>query len=284
MLMVMHDSERRGVLILNGKAMTDDMIARCIGLDNQTFNQTITTLLTIGVAEREPETGAIFSRRMVRDEQIRKIRKDCGSMGGNPNLVIQKTTTGDNQKPTPSSSSSSSSSSTKANTLAVTSSDVPAARGKILGSLPCAGGKSYEVCQDDLTRDAVLFPGVDVQQEYRNMKAWLMASPKRQKTIKGVRQFMASWLTRAQDKPRSGDSHGANGQHRTALFPTRTERNLAAAASAARHDTEALDDHGGEPTSLSDGRDFLDILARPRRVSADRPRSGDSGTVLEGAS
>ena len=116
MLMLMHDSERRGVLVLNGKAMSDEMIARAIGLDNQMFNQTLTTLLTNGVADREQETGAVINRRMVRDEYLRKIRANAGSKGGNPvllnqiptTLVNQIPTTPVKQKPTPSSSSSSS--------------------------------------------------------------------------------------------------------------------------------------------------------------------------------
>ena len=87
--------------------------------------------------------------------------------------------------------------------LASTAIAVPAAdRGDLLGTLPCTGGVDYEVRQDDLERDVGLFPGVDVLQEYRNMKAWLLASPKRQKTKSGVRRFMASWLTRAQDSPK----------------------------------------------------------------------------------
>lgn len=104
MLMLMHDSERRGVLVLNGKAMSDEMIARAIGLDNQMFNQTLTTLLTNGVAGREQETGAVINRRMVRDEYLRKIRADAGSKGGNPVLLNQIPTTLVKQKPTPSSS------------------------------------------------------------------------------------------------------------------------------------------------------------------------------------
>lgn len=108
MLMLMHDSERRGVLILNGASMKPEMIARAIGLDNQTFNQSLTTLLSSGVASAEDSTGAIYSRRMVRDENLRKIRAEAGSKGGNPILVKQKSTTGDKQKSTPSSSSSSS--------------------------------------------------------------------------------------------------------------------------------------------------------------------------------
>jgi hypothetical protein len=117
MLMLMHDSENRGSLVLNGRPMSDEMIARAIGLDNQIFNQTLTTLLTSGVAERDLESGAITNRRMVRDEHIRKIRVEVGKKGGNPNLVNQTSnqnpTTQVNQKPTPSSSSSVSSSEEK---------------------------------------------------------------------------------------------------------------------------------------------------------------------------
>ena len=57
----------------------------------------------------------ITSRRIVRDEYIRKIRKEAGVRGGNPSLKTGKNTDilvnqNDEQKPTPSSSSSSSSS------------------------------------------------------------------------------------------------------------------------------------------------------------------------------
>jgi hypothetical protein len=111
-LMLMHQSERRGVLVLNGRAMPDESIGRMLGLDNQSLTTTLTNLLTSGVASREPATDALMCRRMVRDEELRKTRKECGKLGGNPVLVNQKSTTGDKQIPTPSSSSSSSSSKT----------------------------------------------------------------------------------------------------------------------------------------------------------------------------
>ena len=108
MICLMHESEQRGLLILNGRPMPDEVIARLLGLDNQILTTTLTTLLTYGVASRDEETGAVMSRRMVRDEKLRQIRKECGKQGGNPNLVNQKSTTPVNQKSTPSSSSSSS--------------------------------------------------------------------------------------------------------------------------------------------------------------------------------
>jgi len=113
MICLMHESEQRGKLLLNGAAMPEDALARILGLDNQILTTTLTTLLTYGVATRCDDSGAIMSRRMIRDENLRKVRAECGKQGGNPNLVNQKPTTKVNQKPTPSSSSSFSISSTR---------------------------------------------------------------------------------------------------------------------------------------------------------------------------
>jgi uncharacterized phage protein (TIGR02220 family) len=110
MLCLMHESSARGVLLLNGAPMPDEVTARLLGLDNQTFNQTLSTLLTYGVAKRREVDNAIYSKRMVADEKLCQIRREAGKLGGNPVLVKQTPTTGDKQKATPSSSSSSSSS------------------------------------------------------------------------------------------------------------------------------------------------------------------------------
>jgi hypothetical protein len=96
----MHESEVRGKLMLNGKPMPDSAICRMLGLDNQIVTSTIKTLLEYGVASRCEATGALISRRMLRDEDLRQIRKKCGKLGGNPNLVNQIPTTQVNQIPT----------------------------------------------------------------------------------------------------------------------------------------------------------------------------------------
>lgn len=111
MLCLMHESDERGVMLLNGAPMPEEVIARLLGLDNQTFNQTLSNLVTYGVAKRRSTDNAIFSKRMVEDERLCQIRREAGKKGGNPALLKQKQTTGDKQIPTPSSSSSSSSSS-----------------------------------------------------------------------------------------------------------------------------------------------------------------------------
>ena len=106
-LCLMHESSERGVLLLNGQPMPINALANMLGLDNQILTTTLTTLLTFGVA-RKREDGAIFSKRMVEDDKLCKIRRDAGKKGGNPVLVNQKSTTPVNQIPTPSSSSSTS--------------------------------------------------------------------------------------------------------------------------------------------------------------------------------
>lgn len=116
-LCLMHESEQRGRLLLNGKAMPDEALARLLGLDKQILTKTLTTLLEYGVASRDND-GALMNRRMVRDENLRVIRQTVGKLGGNPALLKQNQTTEDNQKPTtrlkqkstPSSASSSASS------------------------------------------------------------------------------------------------------------------------------------------------------------------------------
>jgi hypothetical protein len=109
-ILLMHESDERGKLLLNGKPMPESALARLLGLDNQNLTTTLTTLLEFGVASRCEETGAIICRRMLRDENLRNIRKEAGRKGGNPVLVKQKPTTQLKQKPTPSSSTSSSTS------------------------------------------------------------------------------------------------------------------------------------------------------------------------------
>lgn len=110
MLLLMHDSDQRGKLVLNGRPMPHVAIARAVGLDIQIFEERLTLLLELGVASLEAETGIIYCRRMVKDEKNRAAHSEAGKKGGNPALLNQngnqKTTPRVIQKPTPSFSSS----------------------------------------------------------------------------------------------------------------------------------------------------------------------------------
>lgn len=122
MLCLMHESADRGRLVLKGKPMPDETIARLLGLILDEFEPVLKKLLESGVTERDKK-GAIINRRMIRDEKVRKIRQNSGKKGGNPtlrklrqendlgDLVKQESKNPHKQKPTPSSSSSVTSSS-----------------------------------------------------------------------------------------------------------------------------------------------------------------------------
>ena len=104
---IAHESEEYGVLSINGKAMTTHQISRMVGESPAAVARLLVELEDAGVFSRD-EKGAIFSRRMVKDEIIRNVRAEAGRLGGNPNLLKQKDKQADNQNTTPSSLSSSS--------------------------------------------------------------------------------------------------------------------------------------------------------------------------------
>ena len=67
-------------------------------------------------------------------------------------------------------------------------------------SLPLKDGTMYEVTQTELAHWRSVFPSVDVDQQFRSMRAWLEASPDRLKTRRGIKRFIVSWLSRRADK------------------------------------------------------------------------------------
>ena len=107
-LMLMHESENRGKLTLNGKAIPDEALANLLGIDQAKLQQTLSKLLSYGVASREQDTEIIYCRRMVKDEEFRATRIRAGHIGGKQSASKRQANA--KQNPTPSSSSSSSSS------------------------------------------------------------------------------------------------------------------------------------------------------------------------------
>jgi hypothetical protein len=105
--------EEKGKLITNGKPWLMDDICHAIGGDIKLTRAAVKELLQKNVLKKD-ENGCIYSARMLRDESLRKVRREAGSKGGNPNLLNQKVNLSSNQtsnqNPTPSSSSSISSS------------------------------------------------------------------------------------------------------------------------------------------------------------------------------
>lgn len=66
--------------------------------------------------------------------------------------------------------------------------------------LPLNTGKQYQVTQAFVDEMASLYPAVDVNQELRTMRGWLLTNQAKRKTSKGIGRFINSWLSRCQDK------------------------------------------------------------------------------------
>lgn len=84
-------------------------------------------------------------------------------------------------------------------------------------SLPLNDGNEFPVSASMVSEFSGLYPAVDILQELRNMRGWLLNNPKNRKTAGGIRRFINSWLSREQDKPRTaqrspntGYVHGAD--------------------------------------------------------------------------
>lgn len=67
-------------------------------------------------------------------------------------------------------------------------------------SMPLNDGTEYPVTQEQCQEWAGLYPAVDVIQQLRNMRGWLIGNPGKRKTQRGILRFITSWLAREQDR------------------------------------------------------------------------------------
>jgi len=89
MLCLMHESPRRGYLQhANGKPVTAEQLARMTGCSTDEVSRLLQELDDAGVFSCT-EHGVIYSRRMVRDEQIRQVRREAGRLGAESRLLKQ---------------------------------------------------------------------------------------------------------------------------------------------------------------------------------------------------
>jgi len=74
-------------------------------------------------------------------------------------------------------------------------------------SLPLSdGGSQFDVTESYLREQMSLYPGVNIEQELRNMRGWLDSNPAKRKTQRGIKRFITTWLQNSQDKPRGWHS------------------------------------------------------------------------------
>jgi hypothetical protein len=188
----MHESDERGVLLLNGKPMPEKYLARLVGITLDELQKCLAEMEEIGIFSKRFKDSAIFSRRMVKDERIIDTRRKAGKMGGNPTLLKQNSSKSQpypqakpnltpKQNPTPSVSSSSSSS------ISSSLKEKKINKKKIRFSESEYGDNQEKFIEDwNKSQTAKRFPGVDPQRIFEYLQ------------LKGNEYQYIDWLSAAQ--------------------------------------------------------------------------------------
>ena len=75
--------------------------------------------------------------------------------------------------------------------------------------LPLNDGSAWRPTMSQYEEYRRLYPAVDVDQEFRNMRGWCISNPAKRKTRNGIRRFVTNWLSREQNRgTRRGGSYG----------------------------------------------------------------------------
>jgi hypothetical protein len=203
MMIVAHDCSTYGELSVDGSPMPNQAIARRCGCSIEEFESLFRELTHSGVPGRKSD-GTIYSRRMVRDEKVRKIREKVGKKGGNPGLrkarddldlqvlVNQNPTIGLTNHLTKPSEDEDENVSLKV---------VEKKKRKILSLEEYFQFAREEICQilerdrEDFKR---AFPAVDLDREAAQALTWLKNNPQNRK--KEIGRFLNNWLSREQEK------------------------------------------------------------------------------------
>ena len=81
MMGLMWESTERGFLTINNKPYPTEALARCLGFASDLLDTLLAEMEQFAIYSTD-ERGAIYSRRMVRDEEIRVKRAIAGQKGG----------------------------------------------------------------------------------------------------------------------------------------------------------------------------------------------------------
>ncbi len=130
------------------------------------------------------------------------------------------------------------------------------------GTLPLNDGSDFQITQAFIDEWQPLYPAVDVLQQLRSMKGWLISHPTKRKTRGGIKRFINKWLSDSQDK--GGTYANGNGNYQD---KSRTSQNRAALAAAIQSvDYGATDFFGTGEASAGEPRHSQPLLLPPDKV------------------
>lgn len=215
MLCFMHEAEPYGHLRLNSQDLTLPVLARMVGAARREVRMALAELEHAGVFSKNDQ-GTIFSRRMIRDEELRKRRAQGGIKAlenvnvprpkgreeGYPSGHPSDGPSPPSFDPSPSSSSSSSSSSSekKEEKRAGSASPSPADGTPKTRKLKLADSDFIA----ELKRNPA-YQGIDIDREIGKLKAWLATPKGHGKQL--TRSRLVNWLNKV-DVPLNGHANG----------------------------------------------------------------------------
>jgi hypothetical protein len=85
----------------------------------------------------------------------------------------------------------------------------------------------YGVMAEEVLEWCGLYPAIDVRQQLRNMRGWLLSHPQNRKTRNGIPRFVTAWLAKEQNSAgrTSNHEHSPDTPRRTSYGSERQERN-----------------------------------------------------------
>ncbi len=97
MCCLMWESKERGYLTINKKPMTNGQLCNALSLDLDKLKFCLTYFKDMDLFSIRESDKAIYSRKMIKMQDIRIKRKNAGSLGGNPSLLNEGVNQKDNQ-------------------------------------------------------------------------------------------------------------------------------------------------------------------------------------------
>lgn len=132
---------------------------------------------------------------------------------------------------------------------------VPSPEAQVVVELPLNDDSVFAIREDVVAEMQKLYQAVDVVQEFRNMRGWLIANRPKRKTRSGIMRFANAWLAKRQDQGGKKESnHGISKQEeRTQKSREAITRVLGPLAGRDR----------GLPQSTSERSDDKGLVGRP---------------------
>lgn len=151
----------------------------------------------------------IFNARLVQEKEtileLKQKRADAGKKGADTRWQSHsKAITLDKQKiaPTPTPTP------IKANSITLASRP-EATQQEVFIDLPLNDNTEFQISMLTVSELGNLYPAVDVPQEFRGMRAWLISNREKRKTRTGVLRFANAWLAKKQNNSGNG-THDKN--------------------------------------------------------------------------